>query len=375
MKKRVLMVATVPSMIGRFNMNNIQLLLNLGYQVDVAANFNDTSVWPVERIKKFMEQMRVKGIDCIQINFSRNPLKFSKHYKSYKEIVGLIQKKKYIFIHTHTPIASAIVRQAAHKTKTKVIYTAHGFHFYDGAPFKNWLIFYPIEKWYSRYTDVLVTINKEDFKRASENFHAKKTVYIPGVGIDTEKFAPRRTGREKLRSELGIKDSQFMLLSVGELNENKNHGTVIRAIRDLQNITYVIVGKGELESRLKQVAIDNNVDVRLVGFREDVASFYNAADAYILPSIREGLNVSLMEAMASGLPCLCGNIRGNVDLIDDQGGYLFKPESVNEISELVRKIAELSLEERRTLGIYNLEKIRSYNLKTVEKLSYEIYRD
>lgn len=158
MGKRVLMVATVSSMIGQFYMNNIQILLDMGYQVDVAADFTDVSVWPLERIAKFKDQMAEMGIECIQLDFSRSPLQLKRHYQSYKETVELIKNRHYSFIHTHTPIASVIVRQAAHKTGTKVIYTAHGFHFYDGAPLaplKNWLIFYPIERHFSRYTDVL----------------------------------------------------------------------------------------------------------------------------------------------------------------------------------------------------------------------------
>lgn len=375
MEKRVLMVATVPSMIGQFNMNNIQILLDMGYQVDVAADFTDTSVWPTERVQRFKEQMKELGIECIQLDFSRNPLRINRHYQSYKESVKLIKEREYFFIHTHTPIASAIVRQAAHKTGTKVIYTAHGFHFYDGAPLKNWLIFYPIEKHYSRYTDVLITINKEDYERANKKFKAKKTVYIPGVGVDTERFAPRQSGREKIRTELGLDDNQIMLLSVGELNENKNHKTVIKAIQRIDNITYVIVGKGELTENLKQIATENDVDVRFVGFRNDVADFYDAADIYILPSIREGLNVSLMEAMASSLPCLCGNIRGNVDLVDEgRGGYLFTPSSVDDIRAVVEKSVQITTEERQEQGLYNLKKIRSFDLQIVEDAVSKIYR-
>lgn len=373
MKKRVLMVATVPSMIGQFNMNNIHILQELGYEVDVASDFTDVSVWPAERIRKFKDQLKEMGIEAIQLDFSRSPLKIGRHVKSYKQTVKLIKDHGYAFIHTHTPIASAIVRQAAHKTGTKVIYTAHGFHFYDGAPLKNWLIFYPIEKWFSRYTDVLITINKEDYKRASEKFKAKKVVYIPGVGVDTEKFAPRKSGRERIRAELDIPHERILLLSVGELNENKNHESVIRAISGIQNLTYVIVGKGELTDRLKKTAVECNTDLRLVGFRTDVADFYDAADVYILPSIREGLNVSLMEAMASALPCLCGNIRGNVDLIDIKGGYLFNPSSGDEIRISVEKMVGLGQEERKEKGVHNLDKIRSFDLQTVENLTSEIY--
>ncbi len=368
MGNRVLMVATVPSMIGQFNMSNIHILLEMGYKVDVAADFTDISIWPVERIRKFKSQMKELDVECIQLDFSRNPLKLRKHLKSYNEIIKLIEKRKYSFIHTHTPIASAIVRQAAHKTGTKVIYTAHGFHFYDGAPLKNWLIFYPIEKHFSRYTDVLITINKEDYKRASEKFHAKKTEYIPGVGIDIDKFASRQSQRYKIRTELKVPEGRVLLLSVGELNENKNHSVVIKALSGMSNITYVVVGKGDKAEELKLLAENFGVDLRLTGYRNDVVDIYNAADVYVLPSIREGLNVSLMEAMASGLAVACGRIRGNTDLIEDDE-CLFNPLETEE----VKKVIVLTVENRKKLGQRNLEKIREFDLSIVKKSTVEIY--
>lgn len=374
MKKRVLMVATVPSMIGQFNMNNIQILQELGYIVDVAADFKDTSVWPAERVQKFKDQMEEMGIECIQLDFSRSQLKLNRHYQSYKETVKLIQERKYSFIHTHTPIASAIVRQAAHKSGTKVIYTAHGFHFYDRAPAVNWLIFYPIEKHYSRYTDVLITINKEDYKRASEKFHAKKTVYIPGVGVDTEKFAPRESGRQRIRAELGLKDQDIMLLSVGELNENKNHSAVIKAIKGL-DIVYVIVGKGEKKDELEKLATECSVDLRLPGFRLDVADFYDAADVYILPSIREGLNVSLMEAMACALPCLCGRIRGNVDLVDTNSGWTFSPCDIKEIKKVIIRAVQMDKKNRMIIGESNRDSIKRIDKEMINSQMTNIYRE
>uniref|UniRef100_I5AQ96 Glycosyltransferase n=1 Tax=Eubacterium cellulosolvens (strain ATCC 43171 / JCM 9499 / 6) TaxID=633697 RepID=I5AQ96_EUBC6 len=373
-KKRVLMVATVPSMIGQFNMNNIQILIKMGFMVDVAADFSDTSVWPKERVNEFKKQMSEMNIDCIQIDFSRSPLNVGRHIRSYKETRELLRKRKYAFVHTHTPIASAVIRMVAHKTGTRVIYTAHGFHFYDGAPLKNWILFYPIEKYLSRYTDVLITINKEDFRRAKRKFKAKKTVYIPGVGVDTEKFKPRESGRKRIREELGLPEDTMMLLSVGELNENKNHESVIKALEGVDNITYVVVGKGALGERLRTVAKQRDVDLRLMGYRPDVSDFYDAADIYILPSICEGLNVSLMEAMASALPCCAGRIRGNVDLIDDsEGGYLFNPDSVKEIKETLLRIVCLQEKDREKKGIHNLKRIRVYDLQRVKNVAAEIY--
>lgn len=372
MAKRVLMAATVPSMIGQFNMNNIHILLDMGYEVDVAADFTDISIWSSERVEKFKEDMGVLGIKCIQLDFSRNPVKINRDICSYKEIVKLLRERKYSFIHTHTPTASAIVRLAAHKTGTKVIYTAHGFHFYNGAPLKNWIIFYTVERWLSRYTDVLITINKEDYKRARDKFTAKKTVYIPGVGVDIEKFRPHEDERKKIRTELGISDGQTMLLSVGELNENKNHEAVIRAIQGME-LVYVIVGKGKLQERLKTAAAECGVELYLTGFRNDIADFYNAADIYVLPSIREGLNVSLMEAMASGLPVLCGKIRGNVDLIDaDKGGMFFKTSSLNDMKLQLKSL----LSEKRNFdqyGAYNREKIKMFSSEKITEMMWELY--
>ena len=285
--ERVLMVATVAGSIFAFNMENIRILQELGYKVDVATDFNFTGSWAVDGVAAFKQQMDDMGVNYYQIDFSRSPCNIVKHVKSYKEVVALLGKNKYKFIHTHTPIASAILRVAAHKTNTPVVYTAHGFHFYKGAPLKNWVAFYPIEKWLSKYTDILIAINKEDYARATSKFRAKRTEYIPGVGVDIEKFKPHNSGRERIRSELGLTDSQKMILSVGELNDNKNHISVIKALRG-SNYVYVVVVKGELSDRLQTAAQECNVDLRLMGFRNDVADFYAAADLYNLTSIREG---------------------------------------------------------------------------------------
>lgn len=359
--KKALIVATIVEFITSFEMNDIKLLQQLGYQVSCATNLEEAV--HQDRI----EQLKKKGVKIYNIPFSRLPIT-KQNINAYKKLRNLMHKEQFDLIHCHTPVGGVLGRIAAHKEHVpNIFYTAHGFHFYDGAPLKNWLIFYPVEKFLSRYTDVLITINKEDYKRATEKFHAKKMVYIPGVGVDVEKFAPRQSGRDKIRAELGLKDTDFMLLSVGELNENKNHASVIKAIAG-KDITYVIVGKGAKEAELKTMADENNVDLRLTGFRTDVADFYDAADVYILPSIREGLNVSLMEAMASGLPVACAQIRGNVDLVDDEN-CLFEPVDVDGIKSAV----EYALENRKKLDEQNLKKIQAFNLIAVEKLMSDIY--
>ncbi len=373
-QKKALQLASVASMIDQFNIPNIEILQSLGYQVDVVADFTHPGTITAERsenLKKRLSDMNVRVFD-IAIPRSLNPKAI---YSAYKQVKALLERENYNLMHCHSPIGGVIARQAAkglRSTGLKVIYTAHGFHFYDGAPLKNWLIFYPIEKWFSRYTDVLITINKEDYKRATEKFKAKKVVYIPGVGVDTKKFAPRKSGRERIRTELNIPEERIFLLSVGELNENKNHESVIRALGGINNLTYVIVGKGELAGKLQNSATECGVDLRLVGFRTDVADFYGAADVYILPSIREGLNVSLMEAMASGLPVVCSKIRGNNDLIEEgKGGFFFNPRSEQSMKKSIHTLLEGNLKD---IGLNNQMKVRNFDRNAVNNSISDLYR-
>lgn len=370
-QKRALQLASVASMIDQFIIPNIQILCLQGYKVDVIADFTNPGNITDERCVELKKRLQGLGVRVYDIPVPRS-LNPKSVVLAYKKVKNLITHEHYELIHCHSPIGGVICREAAkseRKKGTKVIYTAHGFHFYDGAPIKNWLIFYPVEWWFSRYTDVLITINKEDYRRAKENFKAIKTVYIPGIGVDIEKFAPKAYGSERIRAELGLHDKDIMILSVGELNDNKNHESVIKAIKDIPSIVYVIVGKGEKAERLECAAIDNHVDLRLMGYREDVADFYSAASVYVLPSIREGLNVSIMEAMASGLSIACGRIRGNTDLIEEER-VLFDPLNTEEIKSAIIT----AIENRDSFGQQNLKRIRGFDLSTVQGLTSEIYR-
>ena len=224
--KEALCIASVASNLDNFNRNNVMILQSLGYEVTLAANFSSKEdINSQEKVDAFAKEMRAIDVRIINIDFSRSPLKVVYQIKSILQVRKLLARK-FDLIHCHTPVCSVIVRILAQKYRkkigTKVFYTAHGFHFFKGAPLKNWLVFYPIEKWMSRYTDVLITINKEDYRRASKKFHAKKTVYIPGVGIDTEKFSRNLYSERKvtaLRTELGLSSDEKMLLSVGDHNK------------------------------------------------------------------------------------------------------------------------------------------------------------
>ena len=316
--KKMLMIASVPSMIGQFNMQNIQILQRLEYQVDVACDWNDRSVWDDGKIENLRIRLKSMNIRMFQIDFSRSVLRFDRHITAYNQLAELLKMQRYDFMHCHSPIGGAISRLACKKTDTKCIYTAHGFHFYKGAPLLNWLIYYSIEKWLSRYTNILITINKEDFNRAQRKFKMKQLEYVSGVGVDIKQFQLENFDRKEYREKLGYTDEDFVILSVGELNKNKNHEVVLRTIAKLNNpkVKYMIAGQGVLKDYLLNLAEKLHIknQIQLLGFRKDIPELLNSSDLYVLPSLREGLNVSLMEAIASRIPCVASNIRGNMDL-------------------------------------------------------------
>ena len=367
--KKALQLASVASMIDQFNIPNIRILQSLGYEVDVIADFTNPGTITkgrAEELKNLLSNMNVRVID-ISIPRSINPIAI---YIAYKQVKKILEEEHYTLIHCHSPIGGAIARFAAKRERrkgTKVIYTAHGFHFYHGAPLKNWILFYPIEKYLSNYTDVLITINREDYDRASRSFFANRTVYVPGVGVDTSVFKTNKNRREIIRKELGLNEDRTMVLSVGELNENKNHIAVLRALAGL-DFTYVIVGNGKLKNMLNKEAAKENVDLRLMGFRNDVVDFYNAADVFVLPSFREGLNVSLIEAMACGLPCAVSRIRGNVDLVDH---YLFDPDNKDEIRTAIVE----AIDNREKIATTNIEKAACFDVDIVQETIRSIYID
>lgn len=362
--KRALVVTSVASMVDQFLLPSIQLLKDMDFEVCVACNFEKGSTCSKERIAELRKKLSEGNVSCFQVDFERNITKISENICAYKELRKILSGNNYSLVHCHSPIGGIITRFACReirKNGTKVFYTAHGFHFYKDAPLKNWLLYYPVEKLCSRFTDVLITINREDYALAQKKMRAKCVEYVPGVGIDLIKFGQTTVDKSAKRKELDIPENVTLLLSVGELNKNKNHETVIRAIKDL-DVYYIIAGKGGLHEHLQNVIdeLDLAGRVKLLGFRRDVAELYQTADVYVLPSIREGLNVSVMEAMASALPVVCSRIRGNTDLIDENGGVLFDSHSIAECEKAIESV----------LG-RNIVQLGQYNLKKVQKMSFE----
>lgn len=338
--KKALMIASMASMLDNFNRNNIKILSELGYEITLAANFEREDSNSKEKVAEFKREMEAEGYRIVQIDFSRKLSNMRGQLKSYQQVKALT-KNRYDLVHCHSPICAAMTRVAFRKERkkgTKVIYTAHGFHFFKGAPLINWLIYYPIEKVASYFTDVLITINKEDYERAKKNFSAKRVVFIPGIGVNTKEILQKRVVTKEVREKLSIPAGNVFLLSVGELSKRKNHELVINALKNLPDITYVICGQGEMKERLEKLAKRNSVDLRLLGFRTDCIEIMKACDLFVFPSIQEGLPIALLEALVAGANCIASDIRGNTDLIGDKS-YLFSVDSIEECRDRILKQA------------------------------------
>lgn len=379
--KRVLMLASVASMIDQFNMPNIALLQKLGYEVDVACNFIEGNTCSDERVAELKQKLQDMHVHCYQIDFARNIKHMGQNMKALWQVEALMKQNTYEFCHCHSPIGGVVARIAGHRTRTKVIYTAHGFHFYQEAPVMNWLVYYPVEKMLSRWTDVLITINHEDYKLAKKKFKMKKLTYVPGIGIDTQREGLSQKEKEEKRKELGIPQAAFLITNAAEFTPNKNQKTVIEAIEQLHNpnIYFVMCGIGEKKAELEQYVKEHGLEehIRFVGFRNDLHEILQTSDCFVLSSFREGLSVALMEAMAEGLPVVCSRIRGNVDLIKDgKGGILVSPENKEDYEAAFRKLYEMKHKELaafQRMGQVNAENVKSFGRTAVEGLMENVY--
>lgn len=371
--KKVLFVATVvKTHIMEFHIPYLKMFKEMGWETAVAAR-NDYEN-PADCVIPYCDTY-------YNIPFERNPLKPG-NLKAYKELKHIIDEGEYDIIHCHTPVGAMLTRLAAKQARkkgTKVFYTAHGFHFYKGAPAINWILYYPVEKWLSRYTDVLITINKEDYERA-KTFKAGKVCYVPGVGIDLKKFNAGYVNKEQKRKEIGVSADDFVLLSVGELIPRKNHEVVIRALSvlkqldKLNHIEYVICGRGSYEADLRKLAegLDVADHVHFLGYRNDISEICNCADLFVFMSHQEGLPVALMEAIACGLPAVCSNIRGNTDLIEDGVTGLLANNTPEEVAQSISKMkSDTAL--RNRVASAALQKIKQFDLSSVEDEMSKIY--
>lgn len=371
MSKSILITATELHL-SQFWKPHIKNFIDNGYSVDIICSVVS------DKLEILKTQLCDLPVSINVVNLSRSPLKIS-NLKGYKQMKTYLAQKHYDIIMTNEPVMGVVTRLAAKKHRkkgTKILYTAHGFHFYTGAPKKNWLLFYPIEKALSKITDALVTINTEDFVRAKSKFKAKNTYYIHGIGIDLSKFSCNEELRRQKRKDLGVADDEIMLLSVAELTKRKNLQVAIRAFAKSNNakIKYFVRGVGELHDYfvdlIKELGVEDKVF--LLGYGKDIPQMCCAADVFVFPTLQEGLPVALMESMACGLPVICSDIRGNEDLIDGvDDGFRYNCYDVDGFAEGINRLSS-NEQLRKNLAENGLKKLDKFSIENVQAEYIEI---
>lgn len=363
--KKVLFTATLDVFMKQFQIPYLKLFKENGYEVYVGTS--EAGLLPYTDKK-------------LVIPFSRNPFSLN-NIKAYKELKRIIKEEQFDIIHTHNPISSVITRLAARNSKSKIIYTAHGFHFYKGAPLKNWLIYYNVEKWVAKYTDILITMNKEDYLLAKRKFskRCKKIKYIAGVGIDESRFRFLMTKEEKkdLRKKLELKETDFVLIFPARVAFDKNQGFLIDAMEELiekdKNIKLLLPGEDEVNGYYHKMVKKRGLEKHIIflGYRTDIPKLLKISDLSVSSSLREGLPVHIMEAFVSGLPVVALNCRGVSDLLGKDNGYI-----VNNLEEFMDRIEELKKDKklRDKISKNNKEKAKNYYIENILKDYKKVYR-
>lgn len=389
--KKALLVTRVSGFIPQHEMNNVKILQEMGYEVHYAANYH-TVVYGKDN-----SRLDGTGIVRHQIDFCRSPFSWQVRV-SYRQLKELLLREEFDLIHCHMPMSGVVARLAAQAVRKKtgrripVMYTAHGFHFYKGAPVSNW-IYYPVERYLARYTDRLILINEQDYQRAKKFPIRGKVERTSGVGMRLEKYEDYQkkdygTGEaDTIYENYGIKPGHGVLISVGELSKRKNHIVMVEAMKKLEDlpVSYLICGAGEeeehLRRRVKELSLEDRV--KFAGYVSDVPELLCQSDCFVLPSFQEGLPVAVMEAMAVGLPVIATGIRGITDLLEHKkGGYLVDDWAPEHYADKVRRMFEEQAGQssvdrqtrRQQMGRWNRQQVQHFALPVVDRQMRKIYQ-
>lgn len=337
--KKVLFVATVYRFL-KFEKSDMELLKAKGYEIHTGANMYEAEWLQDDGSLDDLE------IHKHQIDFGRSPFS-SKSLKAYKQLKKLFETEQFEILHCHTPVAAAISRMAArkyHKKGMRVIYTSHGFHFHKKSSVKTWILYYPIEYLLAYITDMIITINKEDYN-VIQKFHVKEKKYIPGVGVDTRYIECMEVEPCKLKQQYGIPADAFVILSIGELSIRKNHEVVIRALAKCgrDDIYYVICGTGTLKERLEMLSEELGIQKRVIlagqVSHDEAIKMCHMCDIGAIPSRIEGLGLAGIESLAAGKPLIASNVHGIKDYaIDGITGITCDPLSVEQFKNAILRL-------------------------------------
>lgn len=373
MQKKVLIVTALAGFIKRFLDNDIKILQDKGYKVVCAANLDHPGN---EGVAEYLNE---RDVEFVNINFSSHRPVSRNTLQAYKDVKKLIRENDFDMVHVHTPIAGLVTKLAAKKARkngTKVIYTVHGFYFHKKSSLKNKIVFKTAEKWSSKYSDMIITINREDYKQA-QKMKSLEAKYISGMGVDTSRFNIE-IDRDAYREKIGVEKDDIMVLSIGELSQRKNHRVIIEALAKLNDPKYVYVicgndmSKKGTSSFLKKLAEEKNVRLKLLGLRDDIPEICKCADIGAFPSSREGLGLAGIEMLASGLPIVATKIQGINDyLVDGVNGYGYDADDADGFAEGIRKLSDKSV--RDSMRADCIKSTEKFEMKKSNEQMLKIY--
>lgn len=379
-----MILTTSRDFLGKFETGDIKILKEMGCSVHYAANMTDQSDLYDE------EEIRNLGICLHHIDIERSPYMLRRNRRAFLQLVHIVRKYKISVIHCHTPVGGVLGRLLGRyfkKDGIKIIYTAHGFHFYKGAPLINNSVYYCVEKLLAHYTDILVVINREDYASAAK-FRLRKggKIYkIPGVGLDMDRYRFfTEAERQRTREKLGIRPDQFFIISLGEINENKNQIVVLRALagmrdrgEDISKMLYGICGDGFFREYMERQIVEMGLQdhVKILGYRRDVPRLLGCADVSVFPSKREGLGMAALESLAMGIPVIASDNRGTREyMTDGVNGYVCSADAAEEFADNIKKIRNMDREERQKMKIRCRDTVERFEKHYTDKIMREVYR-
>lgn len=374
---KALLLAAMGSVHRQHNKANIKALKEIGAIIYLAANFGTDT--PREKNNtQFVAECKRDGINIIDIPFRRGG--FITNIFQIPVLNKFLKREKFDIVHVHTETGGFMLRLSCliqSKCNTKFVYTPHGMSFWKGSSLKSQLVYRPLERWICSAMDMNLGMNMEEVENL-EQWNKRTAHYVHGVGLDVARMQNPVRSREQMREEFGLTESDKFIASIGELDDNKNHITVIKALATLgrKDFKYVVCGVGPNKDMLLAEAEHMGLkeNVILAGYRSDIPDVLNAADIFVFPSFHEGMPVSALEAMACGLPIICSEIRGNVDIIrEGDNGYLFQP---SDVETLARKLGYLldDAEKRKVMGLKNKENVKDFSLESVTEELKRIYK-
>lgn len=377
---KALFVTAAANMIWQFNRQNILILKQMGEDVVVATNFEKPGTITQKQVEQLQAWLDDHDVRWYQVDFERGIGNWSTNLKVIRQLRQIMRQEQITLLHCQSPIGAALGRIAAAFERVKVIYTAHGFHFFHGGPSFNWFLFFPIEFYLSFYTDILVVINDEDYAVA-RHFHQNTLMQIAGIGVDVSGAlavpeSQRQNARRHLRADWGMTDDDFVMLNVGELSVRKNQTVILQAMAECDNMNQhlFIAGVGPLKATLEAQAIELGIAARVhfLGYRDDIRNLHYAADVNVFPSKQEGLAIAGLESVIDGLYLIGSDVRGIRDyILTSEMGATFKLNDVKRLSELL----EDAQSRRPRVPNSAVKALRQFDREYVNDTMRDLYRD